>query len=100
DAADEINQALFVTDSEQALYDKYVAVKKSFQVNNIELKAEDAFEDITSLVNFITDFFDNNMFMAEDEQMKVNHLSIVKHIRNIIKEYADLTVIELNQHIK
>ena len=100
DAADEINQALFVTDSEQALYDKYVAVKKSFQVNNIELKAEDAFEDLTSLVNFITDFFDNNMVMAEDEQIKGNRLSLVKNISNMIKEYADLTVIEWNQHFK
>lgn len=100
DAADEINQALFVTDSEQALYDKCVAVKKSFQVNNIELKAEDAFEDLTSLVNFITDFFDNNMVMAEDEQIKGNRLSLVKNISNMIKEYADLTVIEWNQHFK
>lgn len=100
DAADEINQALFVNDSEQALYDKYVAVKKSFQVNNIELKAEDAFEDLTSLVNFITDFFDNNMVMAEDEQIKGNRLSLVKNISNMIKEYADLTVIEWNQHFK
>lgn len=100
DASDEINQALFVTDSEQALYDKYVAVKKSFQVNNIELKAEDAFEDIISLANFITEFFDNNMVMAEDEQIKGNRLSLVKNISNMIKEYADLTVIEWNQHFK
>ncbi len=98
DAANEIKQDLFVTETEQALYEKYVTVKKSFQVNNIELKAENAFEDLISLADFITNFFDNNMVMAEDEQIKGNRLALVKKISKLIKEYADLTVIEWNQH--
>ena len=97
EAGEEVKQDLFMTDSEAALFKKYKEVKKSYQVNNIELKAEEAFEDLSSLTKYITDFFDNNMVMAEDEKLKQNRLRIVKNISDLIKDYADLTVIEWNQ---
>src|SRR5690625_1984174 len=40
-AAKEIQKNLFITESEEILYEKYLKVKNSFQVNNIELKAEE-----------------------------------------------------------
>ncbi len=100
EAGEEINKDLFVTDTEKQLFKEYHEVKKSFRVNNIELKSEEAFEDLISLTKAITDFFDNNMVMAEDIKLKENRLLLVKKIADMIKEYADLTVIEWKQHFK
>lgn len=97
DAKSEIDEKLFETESEKALFAKYQEVKKSFRVNNIELKAEDAFDNLTDLTDFITAFFDNNMVMTEDIKVRENRLCLVESIATIIKEYADLTVIEWNQ---
>src|SRR5690625_234199 len=96
-AANEIQKNLFITESEEMLYEKYLQVKNSFQVNNIELKAEESFDDLIKLSEPINDFFDNNMVMADDDQVKGNRLALVEKISNLIKEYADLTVIEWKQ---
>ena len=37
------------------------------------------------------------MVMADDDQVKGNRLALVEKISNLIKEYADLTVIEWKQ---
>src|SRR5699024_4199611 len=97
DAIPEVDETLFERESEKVLFEKYQEVKKSFRINNIELKAEDAFDNLTDLTDEITNFFDNNMVMAEDIKVRENRLCLVESIATMIKEYADLTVIEWNQ---
>src|SRR5699024_11901396 len=81
-AAKENQKNLFITESEEILYEKYLKVKNSFQVNNIELKAEESFDDLIKLSEPINDFFDNNMVMADDDQVKGNRLALVEKISN------------------
>src|SRR5699024_12471098 len=76
-AAKEIQKNLSITESEEILYEKYLKVKNSFQVNNIELKAEESFDDLIKLSETINDYFDNNMVMADNHQIKCNLVPIV-----------------------
>src|SRR5699024_12502452 len=95
--ANEIKKNLFIKKYEKMHYEKYLQVKNSYQVNNIKLKTEKSFDDLIKLSEPINDFFDNNMVMADDDQVKGNRLALVEKISNLIKEYADLTVIEWKQ---
>ena len=100
EAADEINSELFETESEISLYNAFLKANRAYRVSNIENKADDAFEELINLTSFITDFFDNNMVMADDLAVKQNRLNLVKQIALMILDFADLRVIEWNQHFK
>lgn len=93
-----INDALFQTDSEKELYNKYEQVKDSFNDAVITLDAEKALDELGKLTEPIHSFFENTMVMAEDEEIKNNRLALVHVISNLIEQYADMTLIEWKQH--
>jgi len=96
-AQTDIDEALFETDSERKLYDTYVDVRETFhaQMNNEEVA--EALDTLSTLSTPINDFFDHNMVMAEDEKVKQNRLALIHAISNLIKQFADVTLIEWKQ---
>lgn len=94
----EVDPALFVTESEAALFTKYQAVCKDYQAASDKNNATKALNLLGELAAPIHDFFDGNMVMADDEQLKNNRLSLVRKIALLVNDYADLTAIEWKQH--
>ena len=93
-----INPALFETESEEALYTAYKQVVSRYEqaINNYQ--AEDAMACLSELTKVIHDFFENNMVMADDEQIKMNRLTLIHLIARMIHDFADLSMIQWRQH--
>lgn len=95
----DIDTSMFATPSERLLYEKYREIKEKFEVTNKEQQALETLNLLTQLADPIHDFFDNNMVMAEDLELRKNRLALVNNLAKLIDNYADLTLIQWKQHI-
>ncbi|OZU89942.1 glycine--tRNA ligase subunit beta [Virgibacillus indicus] len=94
----EVEPAYFETASEKNLYDKFHSVSVDFKAADEDKDAELALSKLGELAEYIHEFFDNNMVMAEDKRLRNNRLSLVNNIARLISDYADLSTIEWKQH--
>ncbi|GAB3050910.1 glycine--tRNA ligase subunit beta [Virgibacillus ainsalahensis] len=92
-----IDSAHFETDSEQNLYEKYLQVAKAYKKADNENDASKAMEILGELAAYIHDFFEHNMVMAENEEVRNNRLGLVNLVAELINDYADLRTIEWKQ---
>lgn len=95
----DIDKALITTSSEKLLFDKYIEVKKQYEVVSTERKAIESLDVLSELADPIDDFFENNMVMAEDLNLRKNRLALVNNIALMIESYANLTLIQWKQHV-
>ncbi|AZL15399.1 glycine--tRNA ligase subunit beta [Rickettsiales endosymbiont of Stachyamoeba lipophora] len=83
-------------ESELNLFKKYQAavasIKDAIQLNNYQA----VFISLNGLNDNINEFFDNVMVNVEDEKVRLNRLSLLNNIQELILELADLTKIVLN----
>ena len=93
-----INPEHFVTVSERDLFNTYNQIKDDFLTNNQNKNAIGALAALDILAEPIHIFFDNNMVMADDEKTRSNRLALITTMSNLIKEFADLRLIEWKQH--
>lgn len=93
-----IDEQLFETESEKALYDALQTIKEQYTVADNEHDAKKALDLLTQLAEPINTFFDNNMVMAEDMNIRNNRLALVNEITNLINQFANLKLIEWKQH--
>ncbi|MBP2078166.1 glycine--tRNA ligase subunit beta [Oceanobacillus polygoni] len=100
DKADGVNvrSEQFKTESEAALYSQYNLVRENFDTYNKHKNAVKALACLEELADSIHSFFDNNMVMADDEDIRANRLALINILSSLIKEYADLRLIEWKQH--
>ena len=89
---------LLQSDSEIALFDKYKENHANLKNAESCYNAEAALRVLEDMKESINAFFDHNMVMAEDEQVKQNRLSLMHPISTMIKEFADISLIEWKQH--
>ncbi|MFD1412798.1 glycine--tRNA ligase subunit beta [Oceanobacillus jeddahense] len=94
----EISSSLFQTESEKALYNAVESVKSSY----IEyLEAQNSKAALNLLANLGDDihaFFDHNMIMDDNEEVRKNRLSMIHELSVLILKYADLRKIAWKQH--
>ncbi|WP_087971704.1 glycine--tRNA ligase subunit beta [Oceanobacillus rekensis] len=88
-----------VTESEKEVFNQYNQIKDDFHANSHNKNATGALATLDTLAEPIHSFFDNNMVMADDEQIRSNRLALIKAISTLIKEFADLRLIEWKQHL-
>ncbi|MFD2630856.1 glycine--tRNA ligase subunit beta [Oceanobacillus kapialis] len=98
DLTGDVDPTLFETDSEKELYRAFESVKGNYNEKNQRKDAKEALNVLSSLSAYIHEFFEHNMVMAEDENIRTNRLTLVHHIAKLIRDYADLTKIEWKQH--
>ncbi|WP_339228152.1 glycine--tRNA ligase subunit beta [Oceanobacillus sp. FSL K6-2867] len=98
--ADEANvrPELFQTESETALFTQYNLVHGDFETYSERKDAIKALACLEKLADPIHAFFDNNMVMADDEDIRINRLALINKLSMLINEYADLRLIEWKQH--
>ncbi len=94
----DVDSSLFVTDSEKKLFEQYEHVYHLYQEAKEQLKADQSLSSLTLLAEPIHAFFENNMVMAEDKELRKNRLALVNKLGSIIHDFADLTVIQWKQH--
>lgn len=94
----EPNAQFFETASEQALFDVYQKVKEQYETYTKEWKAKDAFHALIALTEPIHLFFEENMIMVDEKELRTNRLALIKMIQMLMNDFADLSVIQWNQH--
>ncbi|WP_340001890.1 glycine--tRNA ligase subunit beta [Oceanobacillus sp. FSL K6-0127] len=93
-----VRTELFQTESEVALFSQYNVVRDTFNTYNKQKNAVKALACLEELAIPIHTFFDNNMVMADEEDIRTNRLSLINVLSMLIKEYADLRLIQWKQH--
>ncbi|SET61178.1 glycyl-tRNA synthetase beta chain [Oceanobacillus limi] len=92
-----VNPELFETTSETKLYEIYQEVHKGFTEVNDKKNANEALNQLRKLTEPIHTFFDHNMVMADNEDVRSNRLALLKNIAELVANYADLSAIEWKQ---
>lgn len=88
-----ITPTRFEHQAEHDLYQAYQQVEQEFGAGEREQDWEQAFASLAKLQQPIESFFENVMVMAEDEQVRVNRLALLKQIAKLIFAYADFSAI-------
>lgn len=92
-----VNEELFQTDSEQELFEQFNRISNDYYEATEQLNANKALDYLSMLANPINNFFDHNMVMDDNEQIRSNRLALLKNIAKMIDHYADLTEIQWKQ---
>ena len=85
-----IQASLFENDAEHRLYEKVEEVVSKF---NEPLNIEEQYRLLVGLKEFINDYFDNTMVMAENLDLRNNRLSLMKQLADVILSFAHFTTI-------
>ncbi|WP_100010623.1 glycine--tRNA ligase subunit beta [Lentibacillus sediminis] len=93
----EVEPALLATDSERELYAAYQKTLAEYN-QKADKHAEEKLLILGQLAEPIHAFFDHTMVMVEEDEIRNNRLGLLQKIANLVKNYADLAVIEWKQH--
>ncbi|MBY7143357.1 glycine--tRNA ligase subunit beta [Virgibacillus sp. NKC19-3] len=94
----DIYPAFFETTTERTLFEMYQSVCGNYHEAKQEMKADCALAKLGELADPIHHFFEYNMVMAEDKQLRENRLALINKIAYLITDYADLSAVEWKQH--
>lgn len=94
----DIDPTLFETESEEILYKQYKNVYDDYIKVNKQGGAAEALAYLSELASPIHMFFEHNMVMTDDEQLRNNRLALLYKIAFLIDDFADLSAIQWKQH--
>ncbi|KAK8615069.1 hypothetical protein V6N13_068855 [Hibiscus sabdariffa] len=86
----EVDDAVFQTNEERALWDAFLSVKNKIHPG---IEVDDFIEISSELVQPLEDFFNEVFVMVEDERIRNNRLCLLKKIADLPKGVADLSVL-------
>ena len=75
------------TESERQLVEAIISLRKEFDNYSVQEK----FEVFASITPKIHEFFNENMVMVDDEEIRVNRLRFLRELATMILEFADFT---------
>ncbi|OKY27553.1 MULTISPECIES: glycine--tRNA ligase subunit beta [Thalassotalea] len=81
-------------DNETELANTFAKVKEKIQPLVAAQDYQQALAELANIKQPIDNFFDNVMVMADDEQVKVNRLTLLNEIRNRFLDIADISVLQ------
>ncbi|HYK71774.1 MAG TPA: glycine--tRNA ligase subunit beta, partial [Pseudoneobacillus sp.] len=85
-----INPQLFENDYEKALFDQTQHLEAFLQTS---ISEEQYYEQLVSLRRAINDYFDHTMVMVENNELKMNRLSLLAHLATFILNFAKVNEI-------
>jgi len=80
--------------AEQALANTFSSVQSNVLPLMVEKNYQQALTELAQLKQPIDEFFDNVMVMADDEQIKINRLTLLNEIRNSFLAIADISLLQ------
>lgn len=89
----DIKENLFQHKSESKLYDTYKVVNKSVSENLNRGRFDKALLDIAAMRDSIDAFFADVMVMTDQADLRINRLSILRHIADLFGLFADFSKI-------
>lgn len=92
--ADTVNETLFDSDEEKALHKAISENEKLLLPLINKMKYEEALNQLASLKDSVDGFFDKVMVMANDEALKNNRLALLKQLRNLFLQVADIAELQ------
>lgn len=84
-----IHTELFESDAEHSLYEAYQQARAQFLVQKEQQNWQEALQALTGLTAAIVTFFDQVLVMAEDDNVRMNRLSLLHHIGSLLLNFAD-----------
>ncbi|MGR5066142.1 glycine--tRNA ligase subunit beta [Photobacterium sp. DNB22_13_2] len=90
----EINRELLVEDAEKALAENVETMLASLTPIFDNGDYQQALSELATLREAVDAFFDNVMVMADDEQLKVNRLTMLNLLRNEFLKVADISLLQ------
>ncbi|MGR5143096.1 glycine--tRNA ligase subunit beta [Photobacterium sp. DNB23_23_1] len=90
----EINRELLVEDAEKALAENVETMLASLSPVFDNGDYQQALSELATLREAVDAFFDNVMVMADDEQLKVNRLTMLNLLRNEFLKVADISLLQ------
>ncbi|MGN8645510.1 glycine--tRNA ligase subunit beta [Gracilibacillus sp. HCP3S3_G5_1] len=97
DGDHDVQPSIFEKSEENKLYDTYLEIRDPYRKAIEEKDANEALDQLTSLVEPIHQFFDHTMVMDEDKNIRNNRLALLKVIADEINQFADLTKVQWKQ---
>lgn len=94
----DIDPTLFETKSEKILFEQYKNVYIDYKEARKQEDAEQALACLSALAPPIHLFFEHNMVMTDDTQLRNNRLALLYKIAFLIDDFADLSAIQWKQH--
>ncbi|MGF1726502.1 glycine--tRNA ligase subunit beta [Photobacterium nomapromontoriensis] len=91
---DTIDQDLLVEDAEKALAQNIETMLASLTPVFAVGDYQQALSELATLREAVDAFFDNVMVMADDEQLKVNRLTMLNLLRNEFLKVADISLLQ------
>ncbi len=85
-----VNSALLESDSEKALAKAVKDLNDRFEETT---DAEVRFAGIESISPIIASFFEQNMIMVDDIQVKENRLTLLNNLAELVKQFADFSML-------
>lgn len=92
--AQAINQDLLIEDAEKALAHDIETMLASLAPVFDAGDYQQALSELATLRDAVDAFFDNVMVMADDEQLKVNRLTMLNLLRNEFLKVADISLLQ------
>lgn len=88
------NTTLATDENEIELANTFAQVKEKVEPLMLVKDYQQAFTELANIKQPIDNFFDSVMVMADDEQIKVNRLTLLNEIRNNFLAIADISVLQ------
>lgn len=86
ESTDEFSMELITTESERKLADSINKLNNNFlQLNN----SKERYMMLYECSPIIDDFFEENMIMVDNDELKANRLNLLNNLAHLIKDYAD-----------
>jgi glycyl-tRNA synthetase beta chain len=90
----EVDNSLLKEAEEQALANAITAMAEKVAPLLAKADYQQALIELAGLREVVDQFFDNVMVMSEDDQLKINRLSLLNSLRQLFLEIADISVIQ------
>lgn len=90
-----VDTSILSQDEEKKLFEKISNLEKSSKQQIKNKNYTELLNDIVEIKETINTFFDNVMVMDKDEKVKLNRLSLLNRLRNIVLNIADFRFLEI-----
>ena len=91
---DEFNQSITCEHAEKALAETFSSIKKIIAPLQAARDYQAVLTELSQIKQPIDEFFDSVMVMADDEQVKINRLTLLNEIRNSFLAIADISMLQ------
>ena len=91
----DVDENIFAQDEEKRLFEKILSLEKSSKLQIENKNYTELLNNIAAIRETITMFFDNVMVMDKNEKVKLNRLSLLNRLKNIVLNVADFRFLEI-----